>query len=644
MAYRLRLGEDYTFPESLTYNLFSFRSSVPSAKLPRAHGARVPPGFLAERRIEIRGLLETGWATDVPLQTQIDGLRAAVMAGPQTLYLPNDRHLRNVQKDDNGQDRYENTYPERIVEVTLDLITGDPFMYNDTESSDLNNAVDQTPEDVVINNDDGNAPAAPELRLTVSGGGGLDAILATANKGATEFTYSSGGTEYNYIVGKGDVMAVVFDQFGGLGVTPIVSFIPSSKPPGIADSSTGVVDADNIGTNGQLLPDGNPPSYAIMRSLESTNGLVSTELGIESMVELVTVAGGKVIAGWGVRGDSTDLRGLPGGDRFIGPTDAILNDFVASGANAGGALSAETDVSFMDIDTGSGTNEVLQVVLNWSFQNAASVLEKTRLKCRVEMTNKTGSTLTNVRFAFALDPNTSFTSGNDDFRFFPAADDTAFAVAGGYKTGCELGLGHCHYVGLGVYTSGPNVNGTKVGWGNSVASELLATKSPEAGLNTRHYLKLGSGTNAQYYNTGSLSTSTTNFQTDTAWRNALPTDTGDRVMYIISPNLSIAASDTEEFEFYIFTRTDLQGGDVDLDATVENITTGESFTLQGTVPDGTEIRVNSLDETVLIGDDDRTDLFDGLFPLLALGNNTIRITEPNEVISNLDVYWRNRWY
>lgn len=200
MAYRLQFGS-YTFPESLTYNLMSFRSSVPSAKLPRAHGARVPRGYLAERRIEIRGLLKADFEGDT-LQEQIDDLRAALMGGPATLSLPNDRYLRNVQKDDSGQDRYDQTWPERVADIAVDLITGDPFLYSDTESSDLTNAVSSSPTDIVVNNAAGNAPALPELRLTV-GGSGAVTLAATITNVTTGEAFTLSGS-----VTGGDVIKV----------------------------------------------------------------------------------------------------------------------------------------------------------------------------------------------------------------------------------------------------------------------------------------------------------------------------------------------------------------------------------------------------------------------------------------------------
>jgi hypothetical protein len=85
-------------------------------------------------------------------------------------------------------------------------------------------------------------------------------------------------------------------------------------------------------------------------------------------------------------------------------------------------------------------------------------------------------------------------------------------------------------------------------------------------------------------------------------------------------------------------------GEVTLAATVTNETTGEAFSLDGTVEGGDIILVNTLEETVLIGAANRMDLFDGLFPLLALGENTFSVEVCSAVLTNLDVYWRSRWY
>lgn len=597
----------------------SWRSATPSAKLPRAHGARVPRGYLAERRIEVRGLLKRDLLTPVTLQEQLDPLRAALMSGPETLYLPDERHLRLVQKDDNGADRFEQTWPNRIADISVDLITGDPYLYNDAESSDLGNVVDETPEAVTVNNADGNAPAAPELRLTVSGGGSLASIPASGLKGATRFTYTD-GLSFDYACLNGDVMTVYIDSYGDLGLHP--------KIAGIVSPTTGKPDISNFTTNGQVVPTNNPPTYGILRSPESRNAQASVEAAIAGRRELLTQ--GSVIGSWSVRGDHTDLHGP--GSTYLVCTDFTRTAFAVSGANAGVAVSATSTLMYQD----SFAADLLEVKLIYSFQNAASVLEKTRVKVRVELRNPTASTLTGIKFAFAMDPNPNISSGVNTLTFQTPADLTAFAVQGGDEP---------NYIAIGVYDSGPNADGTRVGIASAATGESNVVSHPDTLLDGGYSMVLGSGTNATWYVGPTLTDTTTNYQTDNGFdANIYSASAAQQSLILRAPSLSITAGATQAYEFYLFTDINLTGADVDLDATVTNQTTGEEFTLVGSLPDASVIIVNTLDETVLVNDVDRTDLFDGLFPLLALGNNVFNIVEPNELITNLDVYWRSRWY
>jgi hypothetical protein len=85
-------------------------------------------------------------------------------------------------------------------------------------------------------------------------------------------------------------------------------------------------------------------------------------------------------------------------------------------------------------------------------------------------------------------------------------------------------------------------------------------------------------------------------------------------------------------------------GAANIAATVYNDTTGEAFTLIGTCSNGDVVAVDTLNEAVAIAGVDRTDLFDGLFPRLAVGANTLRVTYISSSISNLSIVWQNRWY
>lgn len=85
-------------------------------------------------------------------------------------------------------------------------------------------------------------------------------------------------------------------------------------------------------------------------------------------------------------------------------------------------------------------------------------------------------------------------------------------------------------------------------------------------------------------------------------------------------------------------------GAVTLGCTVTNNTTGENFTLAGAVTGGDVIVVDCLEQTVTISGVDKTSLFDGVFPSLAVGSNTIQVDYSAGTITNLSLAHNARWY
>jgi phage-related protein len=83
---------------------------------------------------------------------------------------------------------------------------------------------------------------------------------------------------------------------------------------------------------------------------------------------------------------------------------------------------------------------------------------------------------------------------------------------------------------------------------------------------------------------------------------------------------------------------------VTLACTVTNSTTGETFTLEGAVTGGDVIIVDSLEQTVTIGGTDKTSLFDGVFPTLAVGSNTIQVDYTSGTITNLSISHNARYF
>lgn len=94
-----------------------------------------------------------------------------------------------------------------------------------------------------------------------------------------------------------------------------------------------------------------------------------------------------------------------------------------------------------------------------------------------------------------------------------------------------------------------------------------------------------------------------------------------------------------------FTVTPGGTGSQTIDFTIENETTGESFTLSGSVLGGEAIEIDTLLQSVTVGDVDEMDIFDGQFPQFS-GNitNSLEVTIASGSITSLVSTWRNRWY
>lgn len=163
----------YTFPIGWYVQELPLQSDVPSSKLPRADGARLSPAYLTERVFRLKGsLLPNG----TPLSNRLDDLRAACQKGPQNLYpAGTGRYLRNVVKR-NFRENYQPSWPGRIVDVEIDLVTGDPFAYESSVNT-VNSAIAASGTTWTCSAG-GNAPALPSTILTVGGSGAI-ALAAT---------------------------------------------------------------------------------------------------------------------------------------------------------------------------------------------------------------------------------------------------------------------------------------------------------------------------------------------------------------------------------------------------------------------------------------------------------------------------------
>lgn len=72
----------------------------------------------------------------------------------------------------------------------------------------------------------------------------------------------------------------------------------------------------------------------------------------------------------------------------------------------------------------------------------------------------------------------------------------------------------------------------------------------------------------------------------------------------------------------------------------------QSFSLTGTVTAGDTIEVDCAAKTVLKGPTDKMSMFDGVYPALAAGSNTLTLTigSGKSAITSIITTWRDRWY
>lgn len=81
-----------------------------------------------------------------------------------------------------------------------------------------------------------------------------------------------------------------------------------------------------------------------------------------------------------------------------------------------------------------------------------------------------------------------------------------------------------------------------------------------------------------------------------------------------------------------------------IDFTITNNTTGEAFTLDGTVTGGDHIIVSAFDRTVTISGVDKISLFDGEFLTLNVGANTLQFDTTSGGASSIVTTWNERYW
>jgi hypothetical protein len=181
----------YVFPPTFTYSDVSGKRALTATKSVHADGAVVPVAYLSERTVEVHGtfIRQIG---GTPLSDLRDALRAALAVQSANLFLTTDRYLRNARVDD-APETSQPTWMERIMDVRIRFTAGDPYFYETATQTDNTNALTTSPGTVTISTVGGNAPALPQLSLTVAGAGSV-ALLSTLTNTTTGDVFTLGGT------------------------------------------------------------------------------------------------------------------------------------------------------------------------------------------------------------------------------------------------------------------------------------------------------------------------------------------------------------------------------------------------------------------------------------------------------------------
>lgn len=200
MSYALRFGS-YTLPVGFHPADDSLSRSVPSAKLPRAHGARVLTGYADGKVVEVRGGIIKGPFNRTDWRTRIDALKAALALGPANLYFETDRYYRDMQCRDFRLPFGETGYGRIATDISITFAGPHPHAFDTT--SHVNSwsapASGGTTPIVVAG---GNAPAEPVWTVTVGGAGAQSIDLTITNNTTGDAMTLSGA------VTGGDVITI----------------------------------------------------------------------------------------------------------------------------------------------------------------------------------------------------------------------------------------------------------------------------------------------------------------------------------------------------------------------------------------------------------------------------------------------------
>jgi len=132
----------------------------------RYDGAHTLTGLLNLKKISMRGTLirPLGTTTANYLRSLLDGLHGGLSQGPCNFYLESDRYWRNCQHEAYSDD-YDATSLRNYVNVSFDIVTGDPFSYETATTTGSGSITSTGGTKTCVNA--GNAKAAPVITIVV---------------------------------------------------------------------------------------------------------------------------------------------------------------------------------------------------------------------------------------------------------------------------------------------------------------------------------------------------------------------------------------------------------------------------------------------------------------------------------------------
>ncbi len=197
MTYQLRFGS-YDLPVGITVAQVQMGRRVPSANTPRYEGARTLTGQLDLKVIQLKGGIfwPLGSTDRTWLRGQLDALKGALGGGPANFTTDSDRFYRQCQARAYADD-YEPSGFNRLVNISCEIVTGDPFSY-ETGAQSSARSLSATAQTLVATNA-GNALAAPSISLTMGSTGTIAATVTNTTNGDV-FTLSGAVTSGDVIV------------------------------------------------------------------------------------------------------------------------------------------------------------------------------------------------------------------------------------------------------------------------------------------------------------------------------------------------------------------------------------------------------------------------------------------------------------